>query len=394
MIEDQQKRSIHYHPLFSLGFRPFFLGAAIFSVISIALWSAIFNFQLSVPIKNISIFQWHAHEMIYGYGIAVITGFLLTAIKNWTGKQTLHGIPLIILFCLWVGARILFLFGTKYIAIAAFFDITFAFYLGIALAYPIIQVKQWKHLLILAKIILLITGNICFYLGAFGYLENGAYLAIYGGLYLIIGLIMTIGRRVIPFFIERGVGYEVQLFNSRWIDIPNIVMFLIFFISELFLSNHALTASMALGLFLTNTIRLYGWHTHGIWRIPLLWSLFISMVFIDIGFILFALTYFTNISKYIAVHAFAFGGIGIITLSMMSRVSLGHTGRNINSPSNLIKYALIVLTAGAIFRVGLPLLNTDYHLIWIAISQSLWIVAYLLFVIVYTPILTQARADA
>ncbi len=100
-----------------------------------------------------------------------------------------------------------------------------------------------------------------------------------------------------------------------------------------------------------------------------------------------------DISKNIAVHALAFGGIGIVTLSMMSRVSLGHTGRNINAPSILIKYALIALSVGAIFRVGFPLINSDYYLIWIVISQVLWITSFLLFAIVYAPILTQARAD-
>jgi len=351
MIKSYQNINISKLDLFNLGFRPFFLGAAIFSVITITLWSAVYDFQLSVPINNISIFQWHAHEMIYGYSMAVIAGFLLTAVRNWTGVQTLHGTALLILFCLWVIARILFLFGTQYIFVAAFFDITFALYLGFALAYPIIQVKQWRQLAILSKIILLTIGNICFYIGFFGYLDNGVYLGIYGGLYIIIGLIMTLGRRVIPMFIERGVEYEVTLANSRWIDISNIILILIFFISELFLNNHILTAAMAFGLFITNTIRLYAWHTPGVWKAPLLWSLFISLVFIDIGFLLFAIAYFTNVSKFIAIHALAFGGIGIVTLSMMSRVSLGHTGRNINAPSNLIKYALMSLSGGAIVRV-------------------------------------------
>ena len=393
MIKGRQNISVNKLALFNLGFRPFFLGAAIFSVITITLWSAIYDFQLSVPINNISIFQWHAHEMIYGYSMAVIAGFLLTAVRNWTGVQTLHGAPLLILFSLWVIARILFLFGTQYLFVAAFFDITFALYLGFAVAYPIIQVKQWRQLAILSKIILLTIGNICFYMGFFGYLDNGVYLGIYGGLYLIIGLIMTIGRRVIPFFIERGVDYDVQLFNSRWIDISNIILILVFFISELFLNNHILTATMAFGLFITNTVRLYGWHTPGIWKAPLLWSLYISLVFIDIGFLLFAMTPFMAISKFIAIHALAFGGIGIVTLSMMSRVSLGHTGRNIKVPSNLIKYALITLSGGAIVRVGFPLINTDYYLIWMVISQFLWITSFLLFTIVYTPILTQARVD-
>ena len=91
MIKGRQNISVNKLALFNLGFRPFFLGAAIFSVITITLWSAIYDFQLSVPINNISIFQWHAHEMIYGYSMAVIAGFLLTAVRNWTGVQTLHG---------------------------------------------------------------------------------------------------------------------------------------------------------------------------------------------------------------------------------------------------------------------------------------------------------------
>jgi len=357
------------------------------------LWSAIYDFQLSVPINNISKFQWHAHEMIYGYSMAVIAGFLLTAVRNWTGVQTLHGTPLLVLFSFWTIARVLFLFGTQYLFIAAFFDVAFALYLGFALAHPIIQVKQWRQLGILAKIILLTIGNMCFYLGAFNYIDNGLHWGIYGGLYIIIGLIMTLGRRVIPMFIERGVGYEVQLTNFRWVDISNIILVLVFFISELFLSNHILTAVMAFGLVITNTIRLYGWHTPGIWKVSLLWSLFISQVFIDIGFLLFAIASFLVISKNIAIHALAFGGVGIVTLSMMSRVSLGHTGRNINVPSILIKYALIALSVGAIFRVGFPLINSDYYLIWIIISQFLWITSFLLFAFVYAPILTQARVD-
>ena len=393
MDKDQSIISFNKLSMFNLGFRPFFLGAAIFSVITITLWSAIYDFQFLVPINNISKFQWHAHEMIYGYSMAVIAGFLLTAVRNWTGVQTLHGAALFLLFGLWAIARVLFLFGTQFLCIAAYFDIAFALYLGFSVAYPIIQVKQWRQLAILTKIVLLTIGNVCFYLGAFNYIDNGIQWGIYGGLYIIIGLIMTIGRRVIPFFIERGVDYEVKLFNSRWIDISNIVLILVFFISELFLSNQVLTTIMAFGLFITNSIRLYFWHTPGIWKNPLLWSLFVSLLFIDIGFLLFGLIYFIGISRFIAIHALAFGGIGIITLSMMSRVSLGHTGRNINSPSGLIKYALIILSVGAIVRVCFPLINTDYYLTWIAISQVLWITSFLLFIIVYAPILSKASID-
>jgi uncharacterized protein involved in response to NO len=379
--------------LFNLGFRPFFLGASLFSIITIILWVAVYNYQFPIPIENILISQWHAHEMIYGYCFAVIAGFLLTAVKNWTGLQTLHGIPLFILFILWLIGRVLFLFGTKLLLVAAFFDITFSVFLGFAIAFPIIKVKQWRQLGILSKIILFAVGNICFYAGALNYLDNGVHLSIYGGLYLVIALIMVISRRVIPFFIQRGVGYSIEIINFRSVDILNIIFLLVFLFSELFLSNQTLSSSMAFGLFVTNTIRLYFWHTRGIWVVPFLWSLYISLVFIDIGFLLFAMMPFLSISKFIAIHAFAFGGVGIITLSMMARVSLGHTGRSIKTPSKLIKNALFLLTLGAIVRVIFPLVNTNHYLIWIFISQIFWITAFLLFAIVYIPILTKERID-
>jgi len=115
--------------LFVLGFRPFFLAAGIFSVISMALWMAHFSFGLSIPLEGLANFHWHAHEMIYGFAVAVIAGFLLTAIKNWTGVQTIQHRPLLLLFLLWLGARLCLLFGTKYIMLAAVFDLSFNLFL-------------------------------------------------------------------------------------------------------------------------------------------------------------------------------------------------------------------------------------------------------------------------
>ncbi|MFB3100245.1 MAG: NnrS family protein, partial [Gammaproteobacteria bacterium] len=318
--------------LFNLGFRPFFLGASIFSVVSVFLWMGVFVFQLPLQFKEINMYQWHAHEMVYGYSVAVIAGFLLTAVKNWTGEQTLYGPGLCGLFLLWVVARILFLFGTSFIFIAAFFDMLFMLCLIAAIAYPIVKTRQWRQTGILAKLILLTLGNGLFYLGAAGLIEQGIYWGIYGGLLLIIGLILTLGRRVIPFFIEGGVGYPVHLVNYKWIDRLSLVLLLAFFIFFVFIGNRQISATISLALFLITTIRLFGWHTPGIWKKPLLWSLFISFIFIDIGFLLFAVSDLLNQPIMLAFHAFSYGGIGIVTLAMMSRVSLGHTGRNIQSP--------------------------------------------------------------
>jgi len=375
--------------LFNLGFRIFFLGAGIFSIVSIFMWSAIFHFQLPLTIQTISIFQWHSHEMIYGYSIAVIAGFLLTAVKNWTGVQTLYGKPLILLFSLWAAARLLFMFGTSYLFIAGIFDVLFLVFLIFAVSYPIIKVKQWKQLAILSKLILLMICNILFYLGALNVLDNGVFWGIYGGLYLIIGLILTIGRRILPLFIQNGVGYQVKLFNSNWLDISILLLFIAFSISELFLRSQILSSYLALVLFVVNAIRLIGWHTLGIWKKSLLWSLYLSFWFICFGFLLFAI----GVSKFIAIHAFAVGGIGIVTISMMSRVTVGHTGRDINKAPKAISYAFVILLFSAILRVVMPLLDIQNYVLWIGLSQGLWIIAFLIFTIIYLPMLMQPRVD-
>lgn len=379
--------------LFNLGFRPFFLGASIFSIISISLWSLIYLFQISPAIVLISDSQWHAHEMIYGYSLGVITGFLLTAIKNWTGIQTANGKPLMLIFAVWAMARLLFLFGTQYLIIAGIFDGLFILMLIAFTAYPIFKAKQWKQSFILLKLLLLAIGNGLFYLGALEIVKDGISLGLYGGLYLIIAIILTIGRRVIPFFIERGVGYEVKLFNSKWLDFSSMLLFLGFFVSELFLQNPTISAYLALALFFINSVRLVGWHNKGIWKKSLLWSLYLSFCFICLGFLLFAATHFFNTEKFLAIHAFSFGGIGLITLAMMSRVSLGHSGRDISQPSKSLSYAFCIMLLGFLTRVFIPLFNIFDYEILIGISIICWLTAFIIFVVIYFQILTKPRVD-
>lgn len=380
-------------PVLNLGFRIFFLGAAIYSVIAVLVWMGVFAFNVSLPINGISIFQWHAHEMIYGYCVAVIAGFLLTAIQNWTGIQTVHGLPLAIIFSLWLIARILFLFGSGFIYIAAVFDLLFICTVIIATSHPVIKSRNWKQFGILSKLVLLGVFNTLFYFGYTGILEQGLYWGIYGGFYLIIGLILTLGGRVIPFFTERGVGYEVKLYNRKWTTLSGLLIFLVFFISDLFLQNQTLSGIASVVLLIIYTIRLVGWYTPGIWRKPLLWSLHLSMLFINVGFLLYALSIFYGLSLFLAIHAFAYGGIGVVTIAMMARVALGHTGRNINEPPQTIKYILALMIVGTIFRIFLPLLFPANYQTWIVISQLVWITAFSLFVASYFSILTRPRID-
>lgn len=379
--------------LWQLGFRPFFLAAGLFAIISMGLWMGIYAFELPFSTTGISVYQWHAHEMIYGYSMAVIAGFLLTAVRNWTNQATASGGSLMTLVGLWAAARIAMLFGDRFIVVACIFDILFILGLMIAVAMPIIEAKQWKQLGVLSKLVLLALGNICFYLGANGMFMAGTYWGLYGGLLLVVGLILMIGRRVIPFFIERGVGYPVQVFNAKWIDLSSMVLFLLFFIAELFLDAPRFTFAMAGALFILTSIRLFGWHTPGIWKKPLLWSLFVSLLFIDIGFLMFALNVVYNVPRLLAVHAFAVGGIGLITLGMMARVSLGHTGRDIGNPPATVAIGCGALIVAAIFRVLVPLFAMEQYQLWISVSQAFWILAFALFVISYLPILIHPRVD-
>lgn len=394
----------HKHPaIFNLGFRTFFAGASIFSFISIASWLIIyadmngafssnvifsfFNFKILSP------FQWHAHEMIYGYSLAVIAGFLLTAVKNWTGIQTIHGYPLAVLFSLWALARVTWLAGEQWLLLAALFDLAFIIGLIIAVASPIVATKQWRQMAILSKLFLLAFGNFAFYLEVFSYLENGIHIALYGGLYLVIGLILTIGRRIIPLFVQNGVAYDVTLFNSKWLDIGSLIGLLGFFITEVFLSAPYLSIAFASLMFAITSIRITGWYTHGIWSNPLLWCFYVALFFIDMGFLLFILSYWFDISPFLSVHAFAFGAIGVITMGMMARVSTGHTGRSLKNLPKSLLLALLILSLGAFVRVFLPLIAPNFYPSWVLLSGILWLGAFGLFLFVFLPYWIQPRVD-
>ncbi len=149
-----------------------------------------------------------------------------------------------------------------------------------------------------------------------------------------------------------------------------------------------LTATVSAGLFVVTTVRLIGWHTPGLWKKPLLWSLYMAFVFIDVGFLLFAARPFLGLGAVIPIHAMAFGGVGLATIGMMSRVSLGHSGRNINKPPRTVAYAFLALALGAVVRVGVSVIDAGRYTKWIGVAQALWIIGFLFFVFSYASILT------
>jgi len=378
----------------SRGFRPFFLGASVFAVLTMVSWLSVYRFGWQLDLEDLSIFQWHAHEMLFGYAVAVIAGFLLTAAWNWTDRKTADGGWLALIFAFWVAARILMFNGTEYIRYAAVADLAFIIGLAIAVAMPVIKVRQKRQTMVLLTVLLLAVANLLFYLGQSGIVDQGVRLGIHGGLYLVLGLVLFMGRRVIPFFTERGVGYPVQLKNSRRNDIATFILYPAFLVSELFFQHQLAGALIAAGLFVSNSVRLNAWHTLGVWQKPLLWGLFVSFLMINLGFLLRALMPVTALPDSLHIHAFTVGGIGIVTVSMMARVALGHTGRNIYQSPRMMTVLLLCMVVAAMIRVLFPLMDPVDYQFWIVVAGMIWIMGFTLFSIIFIPMLVRPRADA
>lgn len=382
----------HTSPKFTLfdhGFRPFFLLAGIYGLFSILVWGGIYVYGWPTPALPFSAMYWHAHEMIFGYGMAVAAGFLLTAVRNWTRLGTLQGYKLAGLSVLWVAARVAGWMLPNQVLPMALLDIAFDSGFAIAIFIPILRSKQHQQIGIASKIVLLMLANLCFYLGAAGLLTHGIQWGLYSGLYVMLALVFNMARRVLPFFIERGVGYPVVLKNRLWIDRSSLYLLALFLIADVFWQNAAASAVLAVMLLVVHSIRLAGWHTRGIWKKPMLWILYTGYIGILPGFLLKAIAPFITMLPSLALHAFALGGIGMFTVGMMTRISLAHTGRDIQKHSPLLLPLYALLTVTFLTRAIMPLIAPAHYLLELGIAQAAWLIAFALFIWVYAPVLVK-----
>lgn len=380
--------------LFNSGFRVFFLAAGWFAVISMLLWILMYSFNLELGLTKWQPLGWHAHEMIYGYAMAAVSGFLLTATTNWTSRKTLTGFSLMLISLFWLLARISpFIAIHQNLALMFLFDTLFFIMLITGISRPIILSRQWHQLAVVYPIVLLMLSNIVFYLGQLHFIVDGVRIGLYAGVYLILLLIFVMGRRVIPFFIEKGVETDFKPVNYQWLDKMMIPVFSIYALCEVFLVDQFFITILAFVLFVLNMVRLSGWYTKAIWREPLLWVLVLAYFSLSISFGLQVLGYFIDISNSLVLHLLVLGGIVMITVGMMARVSLGHTGRNVFEPPVAIRWIFIFLTAALIFRVVLPLFSMTYYSQWVLFSQLLWIMAFAVFVIIYSGMFLKPRVD-
>ncbi len=387
------------YALLHTGFRPFFLLAMLSAIVLGVIWMGLYSFGWMPLRSDYPPVSWHAHEMLFGYTVAVVSGFLLTAVRNWTGLPTVAGLPLLVLALIWLFGRILPFIPVIPLWYLALHEALFLCLLLYVTAAPIVARRQWGQVAILGKLALLIPASLLFYLGLMGVWQPGVKLGLYLAFYLVIGLILTMGRRVIPSFIENTVRDGFKAFNNVWLDRLSLFLFLLFagadIYSQAFGSPFAtlLAAMLALALFPLHVARLSGWYHRGLWQHPLLWSLYVAYGWTTFALLLKFMSVALGVNLWVAVHAFAYGGIGLVTLGMMARVALGHTGRNVFVPPAVVGMAAALLVGGAFIRVILVWLLPGWYAMWILAAQLVWLAAFGLLLAYYLPILVQARVD-
>lgn len=382
---------IFNYPLFALGFRAFFLLAGLSALVLLVLWSAIVKGNLTAD-NYFPHTYWHAHEMLLGYSSAVIAGFLLTAIKNWTGKQTLTGDPLAGLCLLWLYGRIVpFYAGLLPDALIAAIDFAFLPLLAYQCAKPIIAAKNFNNMIFIGILLILAIGNSLIHAEILGLLKSSANLGIELVLATLILLILVIAGRVFPFFTERALSGTLIIRNPL-LDNLAIGSAAVMFACQLFAGSGHLLAWAAIIAAILNIARVSVWYVRRIWYVPLLWILYIGYAWIIFGFVLTALSAYGWVLPSLAMHALTVGGIAVLTLGMMARVSLGHTGRALKA-SNAIAIAFLLLNLAVLFRVILPIAVQGWYNVLLYISTLCWLAAFSLFIFVYSPILSSARID-
>ena len=375
--------------LWRLGFRPFYLLGALFAALGVPLWVAVFAGAASLP-EGLPARTWHAHEMVFGFALAIVAGFLFTAVRNWTNQPTPTGAHLAALAGLWLAARIAFVAGAPGLGLVI--ELAFLVLVALALLRPLLRARNRRNYFVGVLFAVLAGADLLFWAAGRG-LAAGVNpdSVVRFGLYLVATLTFVIGGRVIPMFTANAVR-GVRQFKDARLDRAAIGASVLAFALELAGVSGAGLAVVALAAALFQGIRLAGWGPQGTLGKPILWILHASYAWAALGFALMAAGALGWVPRTLAVHAFAVGLVGGLIIGMITRTALGHTGRMlIAGRSETAMYALVQLAA--LLRVFGPLLAPEQTLRFIELSSVLWSLAFLLYLVVYWPRLSRARID-
>lgn len=390
MATMQKLRAYRGPALLSQGFRPFFLFGAAYAGAVIPLWLALFAGHVSLPMA-FAPRDWHVHEMLFGYVGAVIAGFLLTAIPNWTGRLPIQGGPLAFLFASWVIGRLATSSsGVIGWQIALALDGAFLLLLAAAAAREIVAGRKWNNLKVAAIISLLAVVNIAFHLEA--HFRGLAEYSTRAGLALVVTLVCVIGGRIVPSFtrnwLARREPGRLPVPFGRFDAVAMIVG--VFAMLGWVITPNGLPVAAALSIAgVLHLIRLVRWTGYRAFADRLVLILHVAYAFVPVGFFLSALSALDLVVPGAGVHAWTGGAIGSMTIAVMTRASLGHTGQALSaSGATELVYAAIVVAAVARICAAV---HPEDAIPLLMVAAAAWTAAFLGFALAYAPLLCRAR---
>lgn len=382
---------------FSYGFRPFFLLGSIYGVAVMSLfifWIAVHHAGGYVVDLTISMapFTWHAREMLFGFSIAIIAGFFLTAVPNWTGTAPVKGPMLILLTATWLVGRIAVGFSA-YIPpiVVAVADLAMLPLLAFLVASAMFQKFSKRNFVFLPILAILFAANLLIHMEFLGLMEDGVSMGLGLALSTIILLITIVGGRVVPAFTTnalRNQGESKLPINFMPLNIMGIGLVAALLIADMIDPDHIITGWIALAAAATNALRLALWQGYRVLAHPILWVLHLGFAWLVVGLAAKGIAVLhPGFGAQTALHALTAGAIGTMTIAVMSRAALGHTGRPL-IVSNWVVLSYILVSFGAAIRVIVPVWLPAYYNEGMLLSGVAWTSALALFVIIYWPILT------
>jgi len=373
--------------LWSLGFRPFYLLASGFAALSILLW--ICQYTGHLPAAYLRTPAWHGHEMLYGYTVAVMAGFLLTAVRNWTGKPTPTGPALMALAALWVAGRVLVL--TPFVIAAAVVNAAFPVAIAIAIGAPLVQSRNRRNYFFIALLLLLGVAVLDFHLSTLNLLPWPHRASLQAGLDVVLFVMAVMGGRVIPMFTNNGVP-GTNATRHPWVEKIALGSVLALLGADLLPLPATFVALLAFVAVAAHAARLYLWQSWRTARTPMVWVLHVAYGWIVIYLVLRGLAALGMVGELFAVHALTIGAIGGMTIGMMTRTARGHTGRPL-APDRFEVACYILVALAAAIRVFGGMWLPGAYLATIIVSGTCWSAAFALYAIRYWPVLTQDRLD-
>lgn len=380
--------------LFDYGFRPFFLMASLYAALAVPTWLLLMTGVVALP-TSLTAMAWHGHEMVFGFALAGIAGFYLTAVPNWTGAAPVRGVRLALLVALWLLARVAMWSSAVLPAgVVAAADLALLPVLAAFVAPALVAAKQPRNLVFLVIPIALETAILLVQLEPLGLADDTAWLGLMLGIDLALLLITIIGGRIVPTFTTNALRArgETRLPRSRpWLDRLAILSMVAMVAAELG-DRAAWVGAAALAAALFNGARLAGWRTARTLNNPLLWVMHLGYAWLVVGLALKAAAGLGDlVPASAALHALTVGAIGTMMMAVMSRATLGHTGRQLVAhPLTVAAYGLVSLAA--ILRI-VGAVSPAFYLPLIEASGALWSLAFVLFLWIYAPVLILPRLD-